>query len=303
MAIVDVWASEDGTRKLLLEMQDAHRVESVLIPPLSLSDGEFFEPIDVDSSNDVTTSNTSRVTQCVSCQVGCAMGCRFCASGKFGLIRQMTASEIVSQVLAAQSVLEENQRIGNVVFMGIGEPLHNLDALERAILLLNHPEGQAIPLRRMTVSTCGLVPGIDRLARQFDGQVQLAVSLHSADEQTRSKLMPVNRKHPIKEVVNAMRRYPTRPHERITVEYVLIQGVNDSERDARRLAQLLRGMRVKVNLIPMNSIGETVYNASPQAAVDAFYSFLRRAGVMAFVRRRRGDDVAAACGQLALSAS
>jgi len=177
-----------------------------------------------------------------------------------------------------------------------------MDALTRALLLLSHPEGQAISLRRMTVSTCGLVPGIDRLAKQFGGQVQLAVSLHSSDDETRSKLMPVNRKYPIEEVVSAMRRYPTEGQQRITVEYVMIQGVNDSERDARRLSRLLRGMRVKVNLIPMNLISETVYKASSGAAVDVFYNLLRHEGVMAFVRRRRGDDIAAACGQLALSA-
>lgn len=303
VAIVDVKSSEDATRKLLLEMQDGRRVESVLIPPVSLSYGAFSESIDLEDSNDIAESKSRRLTQCVSSQVGCAMRCCFCASGKFGLIRQMTASEIVSQVLVAQSVLEENERIGNVVFMGIGEPLHNLDALARAIMLLSHREGQAIPFRRMTVSTCGLVPGIDRLAKQFGGQVQLAVSLHSAKGETRSKLMPVNRKYPIDEVIQAMRRYPCKGHDRITVEYVMIQGVNDAEHDARSLARLLRGMRVKVNLIPMNSIGETVYNPSSEATVDAFCALLRRAGIAAFVRRRRGDDIAAACGQLALSAS
>jgi 23S rRNA (adenine2503-C2)-methyltransferase len=214
----------------------------------------------------------------------------------------MTAAEMVSQVLAAQHVLDDDARIGNVVFMGIGEPLHNFDALARALLLLSHPEGQGISLRRMTVSTCGLIPGIDRLAEQFGGQVQLAVSLHSADERIRSKLMPVNRKYPIKEVLRAIRRYPTEVHGRVTVEYVLIQGVNDSQRDARRLSESLRGMRVKVNLIPMNSIGETVYNASSEATVDAFAGVLRRSGIMVFLRRRKGGDIAAACGQLALNA-
>jgi 23S rRNA (adenine2503-C2)-methyltransferase len=299
-AIVDMQSSEDGTRKLLLKMEDGRGVESVLIPPESLTEAEPYTPIDDEDSKDISASKSRRVTQCVSSQIGCAMGCHFCASGKFGLIRQMTAAEIVSQVLVAQRLLQEDERIGNIVFMGVGEPLHNFDALARALLLLSHAEGQAISLRRMTVSTCGLVPGIDRLAEQFGGQVQLAVSLHSADEKTRSKLMPVNRKYPIKEVVSAMRRYPTDLHQRITVEYVMIRGVNDSEHDARRLAELLRGLRVKVNLIPMNSIGETVYNASSKATVGAFANLLRRAGIVAFVRRRRGDDIAAACGQLAL---
>lgn len=301
VTIVEIRSSSDGVRKLLLEMEDGHRVETVLIPPTPISDAERFAPYDDEDPNAAESRRVRRVTQCLSSQVGCAMGCRFCASGKFGLIRQMTASEIVSQVLAAQGVLDGDERIGNVVFMGIGEPLHNYDALARSLLLLSHPEGQAISLRRMTVSTCGLVPGIDRLAETFKGRVQLAVSLHAASERVRSNLMPVNRKYPIEDVVGAMRRYPTDIHEHVTVEYVMIQGVNDSDRDAHRLAKLLRGLRAKVNLIPMNSTGETIYKASSEATVEVFVNLLRRAGVLAFVRRRRGDDIAAACGQLALS--
>jgi 23S rRNA (adenine2503-C2)-methyltransferase len=303
LTIVETKVSSDATQKLLLEMRDGRRVESVLIPNSTLSNADLFAPSDMRELFDLSSDSSCRVTQCVSSQVGCAMGCRFCASGKVGLLRQMNADEIVSQVLVGRSALKDDDRLSGIVFMGIGEPLHNYKALARAISLLSHPEGQGISLRRMTVSTCGLVPEIERLAIDFGGQVQLAVSLHAADDETRSKIMPINRKYPIGDVVNAIRRYPTTIHDRITVEYVLIRGINDSERDALRLVDLLRNARVKVNLIPMNTIPGTSFFPSPEETVEAFYHALRRAGIMVFVRRRRGDDIAAACGQLALRVS
>ncbi|MBN1656352.1 MAG: 23S rRNA (adenine(2503)-C(2))-methyltransferase RlmN [Deltaproteobacteria bacterium] len=299
-AIVGRRISSDKTRKLLLEMNDRRRVETVLIPHTSSPQSELFSLSQEDELDGNDSRDSRRVTQCLSCQVGCAMGCRFCASGKVGLIRQMTAAEIVSQISAAQGELKETERISAIVLMGIGEPLHNYGAISRALLLLSHPDGQAMSLRRMTVSTCGLVPEIDRLAKDFGGEVQLAVSIHSADDAVRSDLMPINRKYPVREVVEAMRRYPTGTHERITVEYTLIRRINDSENDARRLVKLLRGVPVKVNLIPMNPIECTQLEAPPEAAVDAFYNHLRGAGMMVFLRRPRGDDIAAACGQLAL---
>jgi 23S rRNA (adenine2503-C2)-methyltransferase len=241
-----------------------------------------------------------RVTQCISTQVGCAMGCVFCASGVAGLKRHMGADEIVAQVVAGRALLDGGERLTNIVFMGMGEPLHNYEATARALRLLTHEDGVALSSRRITVSTSGLVPEIARLGADFGGSIGLAVSLHAADDETRSRLMPINRKYPLAVLMEALRAYPLPRRRRITIEYTLVAGRNDDAAEARKLARLLRGLPVKVNLIPMNPIGASTLGPPAMAGVLAFQKVLVDAGYSCFIRRRRGDDVSAACGQLAL---
>jgi 23S rRNA (adenine2503-C2)-methyltransferase len=295
-------ASQDGTHKLLLELADQRRIESVLIPRGSIAATDIYEPHDEDdqSAREPQARAAVPVTQCVSSQVGCAMGCAFCASGIAGLKRNLSASEIIAQVLVGREQLAGHGRIAGVVLMGMGEPLHNYDAVARALVLLAHPEGIGMSLRRVTLSTSGLVDGIDRLGRDFGGQVGLAISLHAVDDATRSRIMPVNRRHPLAELMGALRRYPLPPRRQLTVEYTLIAGVNDDVREARELVRLLRGLRAKVNLIPMNPVAGSELRAPERRAVDAFQHELQAQGVEVFVRKRKGDDIAAACGQLAL---
>ena len=276
--IVSEHESADGTKKLLVGMPDGEKVETVLIPQMG---------------------DERVVTQCISSQVGCAMGCVFCASGVAGLKRQMSDGEIVAQVLLGRRELAPTQRIRNVVFMGMGEPLHNYDAVARALVLLTHPDGLDLSKRRVTVSTSGLAKQIDRLGKDFGGQVQLAISLHAVRDDDRSKIMPVNRKHGLGELTDALRRYPMPKRQRITIEYTLIRGVNDSVTDANGMVDLLRGIPVKVNLIPMNAISASDLRAPNSKHVTRFQEQLTRRGLSVFIRKTRGDDVAAACGQLA----
>ncbi|MET0386116.1 MAG: 23S rRNA (adenine(2503)-C(2))-methyltransferase RlmN [Polyangiales bacterium] len=290
--------SEDGTRKLVVEFADQKLIETVLIPRGSVAADDIYAVNDDEPG--APPPAAGELTQCVSSQVGCAMGCVFCASGIAGLKRQMSAAEIVSQVLLGRAALDDSARLAGVVFMGMGEPLANYDALVRAIVLLSHPEGIGMSLRRMTVSTSGLVPEIDRLANDFAGQIQLAVSVHAADTETRTRLMPINKKYPLPDLIAAVRRYPVPRRRRLTIEYTLVRGMNDSREAATRLAGLLRGLRSKVNLIPMNSVDATVLSAPDDDVVDAFQRVLRDAGIDTFLRKRKGDDIAAACGQLAL---
>jgi 23S rRNA (adenine2503-C2)-methyltransferase len=278
LEIVSSHESADRTRKLVVGLRDGERVETVLIPQLG---------------------DDRVVTQCISSQVGCAMGCVFCASGVAGLKRQMSDAEIVAQVLLGRRELGSERRVRNVVFMGMGEPLHNYDAVARALVLITHPDGLDLSKRRVTVSTSGLVKQIDRLGEDFDGQVQLAISLHSVRDEDRSKIMPVNRKHGLDELMAALRRYPMSKRSRITIEYTLIEGVNDSAGDARQMVELLRGIPVKVNLIPMNPISASDLRAPSASHVGRFQDELTKRGLSVFIRKTRGDDVAAACGQLA----
>lgn len=278
LRVVSAHEATDRTRKLLVELCDGERVETVLIPQLD---------------------DDRVVTQCISSQVGCAMGCVFCASGVAGLKRQMTDAEIVAQVLLGRAELDADCRIRNVVFMGMGEPLHNYEAVARALVLLTHPDGLDLSKRRVTVSTSGLTKQIDRLGEDFEGQVQLAISLHAVRDEARSAIMPVNRKHGLRELTDALRRYPLSKRQRITIEYTLIEGVNDSVRDAADMVELLRGIPVKVNLIPMNPISASSLRAPNADHVARFQAELSRRGLSVFVRKTRGDDVAAACGQLA----
>jgi 23S rRNA (adenine2503-C2)-methyltransferase len=292
-------------------------VETVLIPGVTgggTGQGQLPSPVspaevdaDAAAADDDDTDESSaqepshvRVTQCISTQVGCAMGCVFCASGVAGLKRQLGADEIVGQVLLGRARLAEGERLTNVVFMGMGEPLHNYEATSRALRLLTCPEGIALSARRVTVSTSGLVPEIARLGSDFGGNVGLAISLHAADDETRSRLMPVNRKYPLDKLMEALRAYPLPRRRRITIEYTLVAGSNDDPSEAKKLAKLLRGLPVKVNLIPMNPIAASSLGPPDLQRVLAFQRVLCDAGYSCFIRRRRGDEVSAACGQLAL---
>ncbi len=304
-----VHRSDDGTQKALIDFARGGTVETVLIPPLA---GE--DPDDADSGDDKTDDEpldtrganperppAKRVTQCISSQVGCAMGCTFCASGIAGLKRNLTAGEIISQVLHGRKFLSPDEALRNVVFMGMGEPLHNYGNVSRALKLLLHHDGIALSSRRVTVSTSGLVPEIYKLGEDFKGQVTLAVSVHAPDDDLRSSIMPINRRYPLRELITALEKYPMAPRRRITIEYTLIRGVNDSVAQARALVSLLRNVRCKVNLIPMNPVEDSPHQMPTDQQVDAFQSQLRTLGLGAYVRIQRGDDIAAACGQLALN--
>lgn len=296
-------ASPDGTTKLVVGLRDGAMIESVLIPmrPAQEADadaGAVDEEEDDEETEEPEAAGTERVTQCISTQVGCAMKCAFCASGVQGLRRQMFPEEIEAQAHLGRARLTAGQRLRNVVFMGSGEPLHNYDALARAIRLMSDRDGLDLSLRRMTVSTVGITEGIERLGRDFEGKVGLAISLHAADDETRSKLVPSNTRWNLKKIVEAMRAFPLPKRRRITVEYALIDGVNDREVDVRRLAALLRGVRVKINLIPMNPVDHARLRPPSAERVVAFKNALSDAGYTCLIRRRRGDDVSAACGQL-----
>ncbi len=296
--IGSVHDSEDGTRKLLLDMHDGKTSEAVLIPMRSSERGDLYAA--EDPTDDAEAEPRTSVTQCISTQIGCAMGCVFCASGLAGLKRHMTTTEIVGQVLLGRAHVGEGTFLRNVVFMGMGEPLHNYDAVARALVLLTHPGGVGLSKRRVTISTSGLVPEIDRLGQDFGGEVQLAVSLHAPDDAQRSEIMPINKKYPLPVLMEALRRYPLPKRRRITIEYTLIQRFNSAPADAERLARLLSDLRVKVNLIPLNRVEGNPLEPPSWDAIDTFQAVLRDHGVANFVRRRKGDDIAAACGQLAL---
>ena len=261
-------AAEDGTEKLVLRFSDGACVEAVVIP------------------------SSGRTTVCVSTQVGCRFGCRFCASGKRGFLRHLSAGEIAVQVEVA------GRDVANVVFMGMGEPLDNLDNVMRAVAILNDGKGRNIGARRMTVSTAGVIPGIEAFAR-VGGQVRLSVSLHAADDKLRSRLMPLNRRYPLAELLAACRTYVAATGRRLTVEYVLLAGVNDRASDAEHLAGILKGLDAYVNLIPFSGVPGSGFRTPSARVVDAFAARLRRAGVNAVVRRSRGSEIRAACGQLA----
>ncbi len=304
--IREVRRAADDTRKVLIgfpKSPAAGTVETVLIPPLPDEDDDEAELEADDEAPAVTGLRVAarRVTQCISSQVGCAMGCVFCASGVAGLKRHLSAGEIVAQVLLGRTLLDEGEAIRNVVLMGMGEPLHNYDNVARALRLLTHADGMNLSSRRVTVSTSGLVPEIDRLGEEFKGEIALAVSLHAPDDELRSRIMPVNKKYPLGELMAALRRYPLARRRRITIEYTLIRNVNDRPEHARALLRLLRNLPMKVNLIPMNPIEAAPWQAPTRDDVLAFQDVLRKGTDQAvFIRRTRGDEIDAACGQLAL---
>lgn len=293
-------ASDDGTQKLLLDAtregaQAADRIETVLLPEQLLN----FED---DPYTPGYRKESTAVSQCVSSQVGCAMGCVFCASGLFGLKRHLSAGEIVAQIAWARDRIEAPRELRRLVYMGMGEPLHNYEAVARSIRVLTHPWGFALGARRITVSTSGVVPKIDALAQDFEGHVHLAVSLHAADNRTRTDLLPINERYPLEALRDALLRYPLRRKRWITIEYTLIRGVNDSASDARALAKWLRGLCVKVNLIPLNPVEHVSLEATSPRQTHAFQRLLMSEGYATYIRRQRGDDIDAACGQLAMRA-
>lgn len=311
MQVERVLRSTDGTRKLLLRLSDQRAVECVLIP-MSRSEDADVASADLDEDDSEGSPDTpalaradtraERITLCVSTQVGCAMGCVFCASGKAGLTRGLGAAEIVTQLLLAKRYLDPNERLRNVVFMGMGEPLHHYDETLRALRLITHPDGIGMSPRRITVSTVGLVPNIQRLGADFAGQIGLAVSLHAPDDETRNRIMPINRRYDVGQLLDALRRYPLPQRRRITIEYTLMRDLNDSPAHAHELARRLSGSKVKVNLIPMNPIEASELKGSEGNRVEQFRSILAERRISCSVRKRRGDDVDAACGQLALRA-
>ncbi len=277
LEIAEVQTSSDGTRKLRLVTRDGQSIESVLIP-----DGD-------------------KTTQCISSQVGCAVDCQFCATAKLGLVRNLDAGEIVDQVYLARRLLAElepGRHLTNIVYMGMGEPLHNYDNLIQSLRILTHDKGAKLAQRRVTVSTSGLVPKLERLGRETV-RPNLAVSLNAANDDTRDEIMPINRKWNIAKLMAALKAYPLEQRRRITFEYVLLAGVNDSLRDASQLSKLLRGVRCKVNIIPWNPHPEAPYERPAPAVIDAFQSECKRLGLPTYLRTPRGDDIDAACGQLA----
>lgn len=273
---VDV--SEDGTRKYAFSSGTGDIVEAVLIPDASAP---------------------GRNTLCISSQVGCALDCKFCLTASLGLVRNLSAGEIVDQVYRVRGDVGEDTPISNLVFMGMGEPLQNLRQVTRAIELLTSERGQNFSARRITVSTVGLAPKIAEFGAACDAQ--LAVSLNATTDAVRDQIMPINRSYPIQVLLDACRAYPLPPRRRITFEYVLLAGINDSLEDARRLPQLLRGIRSKVNLIPFNPHAFSPYQPPAPEVVDRFQSILVKAGMTVLVRRPRGRSVSAACGQLGLA--
>jgi 23S rRNA (adenine2503-C2)-methyltransferase len=266
--------SRDRSTKLDLRLADGRVIQSVVMP-----DGD-------------------RLTLCVSTQVGCGFGCAFCLTGTMGLVRNLTAGEIVGQVWAARATLAPGARLTHVVFMGMGEPLANYAATVKALRVLVAPLGFGFSPRRITVSTVGLVRGLERLARE-NLRVNLAVSLHAATDEARGRLMPVNRGWGLDDLLAACRRFPLPVRQRMTFEYTLLDGVNDSAEDARRLVRRLQGLRAKVNLIPFNEWPGATFCRPPAERILAFQRALLDAGLTATIRWSKGEDVGAACGQLA----
>lgn len=265
--------SQDGSHKLVLRYADGARVQAVLMP-----DGD-------------------RLTLCVSTQVGCGFGCTFCFTGTMGLERNLSAGEIVGQVVAARQGLAAGERITHIVYMGMGEPLANYSATVKSLRLLTDPQAFGFSPRRITVSTVGLVSGIERLAKE-SLKVNLAISLHATSNEIRDRIMPVNRGFAIEELLAACRRFPLPFRQRMTFEYVLLEDVNDSVEDARRLVKLLKGIRGKINLIPFNDWEGSGFARPPLPRILAFQAVLLEHGITATIRWSKGEDIGAACGQL-----
>ncbi|HYR36546.1 MAG TPA: 23S rRNA (adenine(2503)-C(2))-methyltransferase RlmN [Burkholderiales bacterium] len=273
-AIVGDTTAEDGTRKWLLKVDEANAVEAVFIP------------------------ETRRGTLCISSQAGCTLDCAFCSTGKQGFNRNLDAAEIIGQLWLANRLLEGARPVSNVVMMGMGEPLLNLDSVIPALRLMLDDNAYGLSRRRVTVSTSGVIPGIDRLRDECP--VALAVSLHAPNDELRDRLVPVNRKYPLRELLAACNRYLEKaPRDFITMEYVMLDGVNDSDAHARELVQLAKRVRCKFNLIPFNPFPGSDFTRSDPERIRRFAAVLQNAGLTVTTRKTRGDDIAAACGQLA----
>jgi 23S rRNA (adenine2503-C2)-methyltransferase len=265
--------AEDGTKKFLFQLEDGNRIESVLIP------------------------DKTRLTLCLSTQVGCVFGCRFCLTGKIGWNRDLKASEIFNQILAVRKIIPEKTSITNIVLMGMGEPLANYKNTLRAIELMAHPDAFKFSSRRITLSTVGFLPGLERL-RKEKIKFRLAISLNASDEETRSHLMPINRHYPLKKILALCRNFPLQPRTRITFEYVMVEGINDSSQDAKRLLRILKGIPSKINLIPLNEAQEIPFKRPSDEKIKWFQEILMEGGVTAIVRASKGREISAACGQL-----
>jgi 23S rRNA (adenine2503-C2)-methyltransferase len=265
--------STDGTSKFLLRLEDGQLIESVFIP------------------------DTPANTFCLSTQVGCAMKCGFCLTGKMGIIRNLTAGEIAGQVRVLVRELDMLHARFNIVLMGMGEPLHNYDAVMKALRILADEHGLAVNPRRVTLSTVGVLPALERLATE-PLMPNLAISLHATTEEQRDRLVPINRKYGLKELLDACRRFPVKRRDRITFEYVMLKDVNDTDEDARRLVRLLHGIKAKVNLLPLNEAAGIPYERPSDARVNRFAQIVADRGLTVSVRKSRGRDIRAACGQL-----
>lgn len=267
-----VQESQDGTRKFLFRLGDKESVESVLIP------------------------NGERQTLCISSQVGCAMGCTFCLTGTLGLTRNLNHFEILEQVMAVQRNINPETRISNIVFMGMGEPLHNLDNVVESLRFLLDERAMNFSKNKVTVSTCGLVPQMLKFGELMD--VKLAVSLTATTDAVRDRLIPINRRYPLEKLLTACREYPLKRRGRITFEYTLLKGVNDSLEDADRLVQMMRGIPTKINLIPFNEYPGAPYERSSDEAMLEFQKYLLDRHIQTNIRHSRGRDILGACGQL-----
>src|SRR5438067_9694153 len=279
--IVRVLGSHDTTRKFLFRLSDGNLIESVLIP----------------ASPALYGGSSDRRTICISTQVGCAYGCKFCASGLEGFSRNLRPNEIIDQIIAIEG--ESGEKIDNIVFMGMGEPLASFENVMRAIRIINASWGLGIGARRITLSTSGLAPQIHKLADE-PLQIRLAISLHGATDDVRNQIMPINRKYNIETLLSACDYYTSRKKQRLTFEYILIAGVNDSDKQARLLASHAKRLSAKVNLIPYNTVHGLPWSRPSEERQEKFLSILRERGIAATLRREKGHDIDAACGQLRL---
>lgn len=287
--VVKSRVSKDKTRKFLLEMGDRKKIEMVVIPQ--------------------TWSNDVRYTLCLSTQVGCPLGCAFCATGASGFERNLTAGEMVGQLLVAEREIrrrdkrmKEERVIGNIVFMGMGEPLLNLDEVVKAIRLINDEHGINIGQRHITVSTVGYIPGIEALMQE-DLNINLAVSLHATTDEVRNVLVPINKHYPLTPLLEVVARYAHSTKRQVTLEYVLIWGVNDTDQDARRLADMAKSIRAHVNLIRLNEVEGVPYRRPEEEKVQRFFQLVQKEGASVTLREEMGSDIEAACGQLKRYAS
>jgi 23S rRNA (adenine2503-C2)-methyltransferase len=265
----------DGTTKYLLKLEDSHTIEAVFLP------------------------EDERTTLCLSSQVGCKFGCSFCASAPFGFVRNLKASEILDEVLFIKAH-NKDRAVTNIVFMGIGEPLDNYNNVMRAIRTLNDEDAFKIGARKITISTCGIIPGMEKMSGE-KLQIELAVSLHSPDDKIRSKIVPINKRYPLDDLIDACKEYTTQTKRIITFEYILIKGVNASEGDAFKLAKLLTGLNCKVNIISYNQIKAKGYEPPTIEGVKNFFRTLKSRGINVMLRKSKGEDIDAGCGQLRIS--
>lgn len=287
MEIINRQVASDGTIKYLFRLQDGRTVETVLI---KMRDEK------IDKNGDILQQ--ARWTICLSTQVGCKVGCSFCLTAKGGFVRDLTAGEIVEQVVAIKRDINlEHNRKTNIVYMGMGEPLDNLDNLVQAIKIIANQNGLSISPKRQTVSTSGIAPKIDKLGILGLG-VNIAISLHAVDDEVRNELIPMNKAFNIQSIIEAIKRYPYDTRKRVMFEYLMIKGVNDSLKDAKKLIKLLQGIKAKINLIYFNPYPGSIYERPNEEDMEKFASYLNSKGLLATIRASRGIDISAACGQL-----